>query len=226
MVEGSRIAKEIPQEALCECFVSEEYADDRALSDIFSYDVTPTTVSSSVFRKMSDTQNPQGIICVCKQSQILEDDFLSLHDNGLKLLLLEKIQDPGNLGTMIRTAEGAGFDAVIADNDTVDVYNPKVTRSTMGSVFRVPVIYTSDLTEFIDKLQKSSVKVYAAHLEGSVDYRDERYGDRIAFIIGNEGAGLSGQICAKADKLIRIPMRGKLESLNAAVAAAVLMYAV
>ena len=224
VVEGVRIAGEIPREVLVECFVSESFSDDRTVTEVFPYEVTPTMVSSSVFRKMSDTQNPQGIICVCRQKTLSEDDILTDPGSRLRLLVLEGIQDPGNLGTMVRTAEGAGFDALIADNATVDVYNPKVTRSTMGSLFRVPVIYSSDLPGVIDKLQRSSVTVYAAHLNGKTDYRDERYGNRIAFVIGNEGSGLSDRICAKADRLVRIPMQGRLESLNAAVAAAILMY--
>ncbi len=226
VVEGVRIAGEIPQEALSECFVSEDLCAQGRVDEIFPYDVSVTPVSSAVFKKMSDTQNPQGIICVCRQKELSEDDILADPKSDLKLLLLEGIQDPGNLGTMIRTAEGAGFDAVIADNNTVDVYNPKVTRSTMGSVFRVPVIYTYDLPGFVGKLQRSSVTVYAAHLRGSVDYRDVTYNDRLAFLIGNEGAGLSDGISALADKLVRIPMHGKLESLNAAVAAAILMFSV
>ena len=224
VVEGTRIAAEIPKEALVECFVSEDFSSSGTTGEIFPYDVDVTPVSSAVFRKMSDTQNPQGIICVCRKSAFSEEDLPKDPGCALKLLILEGIQDPGNLGTMVRTAEGAGFDAVIADNSTVDVYNPKVTRSTMGSVFRVPVIYTSDLPGVIDRLQKSAVTVFAAHLKGSIDYRDVKYGNRIAFMIGNEGAGLTDEICKMADTLVRIPMHGKLESLNAAVAAAILMF--
>ena len=226
MVEGERIAREIPREKLLECYVSEDFPFAGNVKDVFGYDVDPVTVSSAVFKKMSDTQSPQGILCVCKQNDVSAEDFITAKKSGaLRLLLLEGVQDPGNLGTMIRTAEGAGFDAVIADTDTVDVYNPKVTRSTMGSLFRVPVMYTADLAGAVDMLRDSSVKVYAAHLNATKSFDDERYGDRTAFLIGNEGNGLSDEITEKADELIRIPMKGQLESLNAAVAAALLMYA-
>ncbi len=227
VVEGARIASEIPKDQLAECFVTEDFiSSDKGLS-LFPYEVKPITVSSSVFKKMSDTKSPQGILCVCRMSNVSALDFLSSKKTGdLKLLLLEGIQDPGNLGTMVRTAEGAGFDAIIADSDTVDVYNPKVTRSTMGSLFRVPVLYTDDLPQVIETLQKSSVTVYAAHLDGTMSFKEEKYGNRLAFLIGNEGKGLSDEIAAKADRLIKIPMQGKLESLNAAVAAAVLMYGI
>lgn len=226
VVEGERIAREIPREALLECYVSEDFSYAGRLEEVFGYDVDPVTVSSAVFKKMSDTQTPQGILCVCKRSDLTVGNFIESRSSGvLRLLLLEAVQDPGNLGTMIRTAEGAGFDAVIADTDTVDVYNPKVARSTMGSLFRVPVMYTPDLPGTVDMLKDSSVKVYAAHLDGKKSFDEERYGNRTAFLIGNEGNGLSDKITKKADELIKIPMHGKLESLNAAVAAALLMYA-
>ena len=226
-VEGIRIASEIPESLLEECYVSKRFTDEHDISEVFEYKVTPVVVSSAVFKKMSDTQNPQGILCVCRKDKTTADDFLAKRMSGkLRLLILEGIQDPGNLGTMIRTAEGAGFDAIIADENTVDVYNPKVTRSTMGSLFRVPVLYTQDLSALIDDVKRSSVSVYAAHLNGEKSFRDINYQNRVAFLVGNEGAGLSDEISKKADELVRIPMQGKLESLNAAVAAALLMYSV
>ncbi len=225
VVEGERMAREIPKSILKECFISEDYLSHGEGMSIFEYDVTPEVVSSAVFKKMSDTLSPSGILCTCRQNVTGEDELFTKHDAGeFRLLLLEGIQDPGNLGTMLRCAEGAGFDAVIADGNTVDVYNPKVTRSTMGSIFRVPVIYTDDLPSTVDKLKEKSVKVYAAHLQGTTDYNDEQYGSRLAFLIGNEGNGLSEEISKRADKLLKIPMKGKLESLNAAIAAALLMF--
>ena len=225
VTEGERIAKEIPKESLVECFVSEDYLSSDPSLGVFSYDVKPTVVTSSVFKKMSDTRSPQGIMCVCRMNEASVDDLTAPENDGdLKLLILEGIQDPGNLGTMVRCAEGAGFDAVIADGNTADVYNPKVIRSTMGSVFRVPVIYTEDLAGLIDRLKEADVTVYAAHLKGTKSFRDVRYGNRTAFLIGNEGNGLSEEIAKAADELVVIPMKGQLESLNAAIAAALLMF--
>ena len=225
VVEGERIASEIPKEMLKECYVTQEYSVDGKLARVFAYNVKPVVVSAPVFKKMSDTQSPQGILCVCRMRTGSLEDFLSSRkDGGLKLLVLETIQDPGNLGTMIRTAEGAGFDAVIADEKTVDVYNPKVTRSTMGSIFRVPIFYASDALSAVDLLKRENVTLYAAHLQGQNDYRVEKYAERLAFLIGNEGAGLSERVTKEADRLLKIPMKGKLESLNAAIAAAILMY--
>ena len=227
VIEGERMAREVPEEILKDCFVSEDFPLKARLDEVFGYDVNPVEVTSNVFKKMSDTMSPQGILCVCRQQAHTVGEIVGPDpDRQLRLLILEGIQDPGNLGTMIRSAEGAGFDAVIADDNTVDVYNPKVTRSTMGSLFRVPVIYTPDLPGTVDMIKDASVTVYAAHLKGSISYREEKYPKRTAFLIGNEGAGLSDAICGRADKLIKIPMQGKLESLNAAVAASLLMFGV
>lgn len=230
VVEGDRIAGEIPPGRILECFVSESFAANKSsrLMEILGNRFTEgdyETVDDSVFRKMSDTQNPQGILCVVGIEQTDLSDFLSQKESGvLRLLILEGIQDPGNLGTMIRTAEGAGFDAVIADRNTADLYNPKVTRSTMGSMFRVPVIYTDNLPEAVKQIQSKGITTYAAHLEGENDFYEESYPERIGILIGNEGNGLSDEISEIADKRVKIPMKGKLESLNAAVAAALLMY--
>ena len=140
------------------------------------------------------------------------------------MLLLDGIQDPGNLGTMMRTAEAAGVDGVIMSRDTVDIYNPKTIRSTMGSIYRVPFLYTDDLLADMEKLHEKGIVTYAAHLKGKGYYDEVSYKGPTAFLIGNEGNGLSDEISEKAKQYIKIPMEGQLESLNAAVAAAILMY--
>ena len=179
-------------------------------------------LSDSVFASVSDTKTPQGVLCVVKMSGNRLEDMLQ-QKNGL-WLILENVQDPGNLGTMFRTSEGAGIAGVIMDRSTVDIYNPKTIRSTMGSIFRVPFFITEDLHETIRQLQNAQVSVYAAHLEGSVCYDTTDYTKGTAFLIGNEGNGLTKETAALADTYIRIPMGGQLESLNAAMAAGILMY--
>lgn len=180
-------------------------------------------VSEEVFAKMSDTQTPQGILCVLKQLQYNLRDMIQ---NGKTpfFLVLENLQDPGNLGTMIRTGEGAGVSGVIMSRETVDIYNPKTIRATMGSIYRVPFFYAENLHETIGQMQESGIHVYAAHLKGTKNYDAYDYGKPTAFLIGNEGNGLTDETAALADTYIRIPMEGQLESLNAAVAAAILMY--
>ncbi len=140
------------------------------------------------------------------------------------LLVTENVQDPGNLGTMFRTAEGAGVTGILMSRDTVDIFNPKTIRSTMGSIYRMPFLYTEDLKKDISELQKEGIHFYAAHLKGKASYDEADYQKPSAFLIGNEGNGLTTEIADLADVYIRIPMEGKLESLNAAMAAGILMY--
>ena len=139
-------------------------------------------------------------------------------------MVLEELQDPGNLGTILRTGEGAGVTGIILSKGCVDIYNSKVIRSTMGTVFRVPFMYTEDLPGTINKI-KETCTVYAAYLKGSRYAYDEcDYVKGTAFVIGNEAKGLTEEIAELADERIIIPMQGQVESLNAAVAASILMY--
>ena len=141
-------------------------------------------------------------------------------------MVLDNLQDPGNLGTIVRTAEGAGVDAVFLSKESVDIYNPKTIRSTMGSIYRMPVIYIEDLLSLLDVFRKKGIKSYAAHLEGKNSYDKENYQSGTAILIGNEGNGLRDEIANSADVWVQIPMRGKVESLNAAIAASILMFEV
>lgn len=189
------------------------------------------TVSEEVFRKLSDTQTPQGLFFLMEKMTydlpgLLKKAGERKEQEGKRplFLILEDVQDPGNLGTMIRTGEGAGVDGILMSKGTADIYNPKTIRSTMGSLYRVPFLYTGDLKLTIEQLKKAGICVYAAHLKGTKSYREPDYAGGAAFLIGNEGNGLKEETAALADEYIRIPMQGKLESLNAAVAAALLMY--
>lgn len=189
------------------------------------------TVSEEVFRKLSDTQTPQGIFFLMEKmtydlTALLKKAGERKEQKGKRplFLILEDVQDPGNLGTMIRTGEGAGVDGILMSKGTADIYNPKTIRSTMGSLYRVPFLYTGNLKQTIEQLQKAGIRIYAAHLKGTKSYREPDYAGGAAFLVGNEGNGLKEETAALADEYIRIPMLGKLESLNAAVAAALLMY--
>ncbi|MEG0792709.1 MAG: RNA methyltransferase, partial [Lachnospiraceae bacterium] len=132
----------------------------------------------------------------------------------------------GNLGTILRTAEGAGVTGVIMSSDCVDIYNPKTIRSTMGSIFRMPFLYTEEMNELLKKLKNNNIRTFAAHLEGKTFYDQEDYTGKIAFLIGNEGNGLHREIAEQADTWIKIPMHGQVESLNVAIATSILMYEV
>ena len=149
-------------------------------------------------------------------------DISDLMDGDL-YLMLETIQDPGNLGTMIRTAEAAGVRAVIMNKGCADIYSPKVVRSTMGSIFRVPFVYEEELSLPAELMKRKGITIYAAALGGE-NASEIEMTDRRAFMIGNEGAGLSEEALGLADRKVCIPMAGRVESLNAAVSAAILLY--
>ena len=218
VVEGIKQVGEIPETMIEKVYVSESFAASHKLS----YD---EIVSDKVFARMSDTQTPQGILALVK---MMHYELPELVDQAAKtpgaFLILERLQDPGNLGTVLRSAEGAGITAVIMDEDTVDIYNPKVVRSTMGSVYRVPFVISGDLKADVTYLKQHGVSVYAAHLKGTVDYDHMDYLKAAAFMIGNESQGLSEALAEMADHYIKIPMLGRVESLNAAVAASLLSY--
>lgn len=143
---------------------------------------------------------------------------------AILLLVLDTVQDPGNLGTMLRTGEGAGISGVLMNRTTADIFSPKVIRSTMGSIYRVPFVIAEDLPGDIRQLKQRGISFYAAHLKGQKSYDAVDYSGGSGFMIGNEGNGLSDEIAKLADLYIRIPMAGQVESLNAAMAAGLLMY--
>jgi len=180
------------------------------------------TVADAVFKNVSDTQTPQGIMAVVAMPEYKLESLLD--GEKTHLLILESIQDPGNLGTMLRTGEGAGITGIIMNKTTVDLFNPKTIRSTMGSIYRVPFYVTEDLSGTLSQLKENGVSLYAAHLKGEHYYTEEDYTLGCAFLIGNEGNGLSDEIANQADTYIKIPMEGKVESLNAAISATLLMY--
>ncbi len=220
LAEGRRLVEEAPEELLEAVYCSESFAA-RPEHEGLIQRLQPEMMADSVFSTVSETQTPQGILAVIRQRRW---EFPDLTRDGRPLLILESIQDPGNLGTMLRTGEGAGIGGIIANRETVDLYNPKTVRATMGSVYRVPFWVTGDLSETLIQIQAMGYRIYAAHLQGACDYTEEDYTGPCAFLIGNEGNGLTDAIAARADAAIRIPMEGRVESLNAAIAATLLIY--
>lgn len=222
LVEGIKMFLEAPPDWVKEIYVSESFLEKNSPEQLKnrSYEV----VSDAVFQKISDTQTPQGVLCVMKMPEYKLAALLNTNKKHKLFLLLEDIQDPGNLGTMFRAGEGAGIDGVIMTQNTVDIFNPKVVRSTMGSIYRIPFMITSDILQTIMDLKAGGVTVYAAHLKESADYDLQDYTKPTAFLIGNEANGLKDETADMADCYIKIPMKGQVESLNAAVASSVLMY--
>lgn len=213
VAEGERLFDEVPDEDIKDVFMSAGYMKSHpgVRCDYVMKD--------GDFVKLADTKHPQGVLAIVKQKKYSLGDV----SGGDLYIILDTIQDPGNLGTIIRTAEAAGVSAVIMNKGCTDIFSPKVVRSTMGSIFRVPFIYTEDLSDAVRVIKEAGVTVYAATLSGS-SIAKEKPDRRRAFIIGNEGNGISEETLGLADKTVSIPMAGKVESLNAAVSAAILMY--
>jgi TrmH family RNA methyltransferase len=222
--EGVKLFCETPVSLRREIYVSHSFLEDEAHVRLLrEHDAEAVEVDDAVFRKMCDTQTPQGILTVAQIPSCRREDLLGNGRNPL-VMVLEDLQDPGNVGTVIRTAEGAGVTGVFMSGRTADCFQPKVIRSTMGSIFRVPVRREESVTELAEWLKSRGIRTFAAHLNGRRSYTEEDYTEGTAFLIGNEGNGLSAELTEKADTLIRIPMEGQVESLNAAVASALLMY--
>ena len=228
LVEGIRMFREVPVDKLREVYVSESFykKEKETIEKVLAEgDIRAELVSDTVFSHISDTKTPQGILCLVRQKQYSITEIVKEKGGELPLLLvLDQIQDPGNLGTIVRTAEGAGVTGIVMSQDCVDMYNPKVVRSTMGAAYRVPFCYVDDLAEEVKQMKEAGICTYAAHLEGKNSYDEEDYRKASAFLIGNEGNGLRDEVADQAQVYIRIPMKGQVESLNAAVATAILTF--
>ncbi|MCA1057804.1 RNA methyltransferase [Rossellomorea aquimaris] len=180
--------------------------------------VSMTMVSDEVGKALSDTETSQGVFAICKQKED-EHDF----KRAKTFMILDGLQDPGNIGTIIRTADAAGMDMVVLGKGTVDPYNPKVLRSAQGSHFHIPIV-RRDLSETIPVLKERGIPVYGTALENGVEYSTVEPGPSYALIVGNEGNGMSKDVLTETDQNLYIPIYGKSESLNVAIAAGILLY--
>ena len=160
-------------------------------------------LTDTVFSHASDTKTPQGILCVVEQMNHKISELTSAECP--LIMVLDHLQDPGNLGTILRTAEGAGVTGILMDRECVDIYNPKTIRSTMGSVYRMPFVYVEDLGKGIQDLKDKGITTYAAHLEGKHSYDEENLTNPCAFLIGNEGNGLRREIAEYGRLLYQDP---------------------
>ncbi|WP_208592295.1 TrmH family RNA methyltransferase [Gracilibacillus suaedae] len=175
-------------------------------------------VSDNVMIALTETKTPQGILAVVRKNESRERHLQ-------RALLVDRVQDPGNLGTMIRTADAAGFDTIILGKGTVDLFNDKVIRSTQGSMFHLH-IYEADLHEEVDRLQQEDTIVWSTGLDNATFYHEIDVPDKLAIVVGNEGSGVDPDLMKKATQNVKIPIYGQAESLNVSIAAAILMYEV
>ena len=198
--------------------------EDRAVPESFPAEKT-SLMDRELFEKLSGTETSQGVIAVADKNITDISSFAGRMGNcNGNVVILDRLQDPGNAGTIIRTAEAAGYRAVIVMSGTADVYSPKVVRAAAGSLFRMQLFSSSDMNETVRILKASGKCIVSADLDTDVMYNSVDLSENIALVIGNEGQGVSRGFLEASDIKVRIPMEGSIESLNAAVAAGILMY--
>lgn len=244
VAEGIRLVSEVPPEKLISLYIEETFYEkldksqdydesdfergfrDRIMALIKAAEEKESffLVNDAVMYKLSDTETPQGILAVVEMKDMEAENLLTDDDMPF-IIVMDGLQDPGNMGTIIRTAEGAGVTGILISSDSVDPYSPKVVRATMGALFRMKLCISTDLKEDISLLKEKGITVFGTHLSGK-EFYDEDFRIPSAFLIGNEGKGLKDDVAETADRLLRIPMKGRVESLNAGVSAAVVMYEV
>lgn len=240
VVEGIRMFQEVPSAQVLDVFATESFynthreifkkleceQDTHILVDDSSgrggFKNRIELVTDEVFAKISETKTPQGVLCVVERNSYDIEQILNI-ENKL-LLVLENLQDPGNVGTIIRTGEAAGVTGVILTRACADLYQPKTIRSTMGSIFRMPCVFVEDLADTMKELEARNVTTYGTHLQGAQWYNEVTYDSDAAILVGNEGKGLTDAITDLVDVKIKIPMVGQVESLNAGIAASIVMY--
>jgi tRNA/rRNA methyltransferase len=177
------------------------------------------TISNKIFNDISDVKTPQGILAVIKKNQNNQ-----IETNQEYILALDSLQDPGNMGTIIRTADSANINQIIINKTTVDPYSPKVIRSTMGAIYRTNIIEVEDLKATLKEMKLKGFQIITTDLKATQSIYDINYNNKTVVVIGNEANGVSQEILQTADKKVIIPMLGKTESLNASIAASIMIY--
>ena len=206
-------------------FINEDFEKKQEhkefLETLKKKDIRVYKTTNKIFEDLTDTENTQGIIGVVKFKQRTLEKNLT--DDNRFVLILDRIQDPGNMGTIIRTADAAGVDAIIALKGCVDIYNPKVIRSTMGSIFDMNIIHCTQ-EECLRELKSKDFNIVSSYLNTDNYYHETDYGKKVALVIGNEANGVNDELIDESDILVKIPIYGNAESLNAAISSAILMY--
>lgn len=223
-VEGERILKDTPKELIEQIFIQESRYDEfKYITDNIN-DEKLFLVKDDIFSKIKDTINSQGIIAIIKYCNLI--DFDSTDFNNInKCLILDNINDPGNLGTIIRLAEATNIDLIVMCNNCCSLFNTKVIRSCMSSIFRLKFYISKDSIQDINKFKSYGFKIYSTVLNSnSMNFNSIQYNDKSALIFGNEANGICSDLINISDYNIYIPMCGKIESLNVAMAATAVCY--
>lgn len=224
IAEGIRFINEIPIDFEVELFAASQSFADKNNTENLENIARLFVFDDKIFDTICDTENTQGILAVCKQKKYSLNDISNLCTEKDFVAVCEDINDPGNLGTIIRTADACGAKAVILTKGCVDVYNSKVLRSTMGSVFHLPIITDTETNEVLSFLKANDFTTFATFLGNSIEVYNADFNKKTAIFIGNEARGISDEVASKADCLVKIPMLGQAESFNASVAAGIVMY--
>ena len=224
LAEGLRTAEEAVAYKAVETLFYVATDDERTmrlLENAAAQNIKLVCVSENVMKKIADTETPQGIIAVCKMRQPKLENLLA---SGKMLLVLDRVGDPGNIGTMLRTADAAGIGGLVLLKGCADIYAPKTVRSSMGSLFHIPVLSGVSEQEFVSAAKKAGYDLLVTCLDGADNLYKADLSGRIAFVMGNEAGGVSESLLEKADKRVYIPMAGRTESLNVAMAAGIVMF--
>ena len=224
IVEGIKMLKEaiienakIKQIIICDDSEKSYYISKEIMYEIAKYECI--YVTNKVFKYITAVQNPQGVMAIIEKNN--KDKKIN-YDEDI-IVALDDIQDPGNLGTILRTVDSCGLKQILISKGTADPYNPKVVRSTMGAIYRVKIIECEDLEKTLEEVKKNKFKILVTSLEDSKSVYDIKYNKKVV-IIGNEANGVKKEIMNIADEKIKIPMLGKTESLNASVATGIVLY--
>ncbi|HEU4965477.1 MAG TPA: RNA methyltransferase [Bacilli bacterium] len=227
LAEGVRLVEEalyanVPMDAILLSGDLQSGKFDRIVTRAAGNGVTVYEVTDPIIEHIADTQTPQGVIAVLKKTEGDVDAFVANKEQPL-YLVLDGIQDPGNMGTVIRTADAVGATGILIGKNCVDVYNPKVVRATMGSLFHLPV-FEVELDAFLPRLKEQGVAVVGTSVDADETVYEANFTGSVAMVIGSEAHGLSEEVAALVDKAVTLPMPGQAESLNAAIAASVMLY--
>lgn len=228
LIEGPNLIREALQNGgEIELIIqSEDFREETLDNKDFRMEDFPMAVMApALFRRLSDTETPQGIMAVVKKRVYRRSEFFSPGQSGTSnIIVLDRLQDPGNIGTILRTADAAGYLGAILMKGTADIYSPKIVRAAAGSLFRLPVLAADTPTEVIGLLKQHKKNIVCTAPAGDRFYYDVDLKENAAVIIGNEGNGACDEFLKHSDFLVKIPMEKKIESLNAAVSAGILMY--
>ena len=224
IVEGIKMVKEailenasIRQIIICDDCEKSDLISKEMMYEIAKYDCI--YVTNKIFKYITEVQTPQGVMAIIEKNN--KDKEINYNEDII--VVLDDIQDPGNLGTILRTVDSIGLSQILVSKGTADAYNPKVVRSTMGAIYRVKVIECDNLKETLKEIKKNKFKILVTSLDDSKSVYDIKYYKKV-IIIGNEANGVEEEIVKLADEKIKIPMLGKTESLNASVATGVVLY--